>query len=260
MLTLFFWLFSQRISTASLAIAQTKWNYLFKYWWKSTALCPPSVRSRARWVSRIASDTRDKESHFGLWEQLVSLGITLFCEGPCQTCCLVMTGEAAVSFSFVLANIGFHCATAEGTSYRSGCGSSPSPGVTPMAFRLFSCPTLGGFWGCRDLKPHGPYMQVERCTFLMCCSFFAVMYSRELWPQVLVLSCSNYGAEPLLMWGSNVRVNGLWWPHRSLGACGAEIWGKPESLKLFQQQSWNSFIKITHTLKAQSLDKFVSMF
>lgn len=171
-----------------------------------------------------------------------------------------MIGEAAVSFSFVLANIGFHCAAAEGTSHRSGCGSSPSAGVTYTAFRLFSCLALGGFWGCRDLKSHGPCMPVERWTFLMCCSFSAVLYSGELWPQVSVLSCSDYGAEPLLRWGTNVGLNRLWWPHRRLGACGAEIWGRLETPKLFQQQSWNSFIKITRTLKAQSPDKFVSMF
>lgn len=198
MLTLFFWLFSQRISTASLAITQTKRNNLFKYWWKSTSVCSPAVRSGARWVSQVTPHTKDKDSHFGLWEQLVSLGITPFREGPYHTFCPAVTQEAVVNFSFLLGNINFPCATAEGTSHRSDCGSPPSPGVTTMAFRLFPRPALGGFWECRDLKRHDPYMLPERGTLLMRCGFSVVLYSEELWLQALVVSCSDYGAEPPL--------------------------------------------------------------
>lgn len=197
MLILFFWLFSQRISTASLAITQTKWNNLCKYWWKTTALSPPAVRSGARWVSQITPDTKDKDSHFGLREQLVSSGITPFPEGPYHTCCPAVTGEAVLNFFFLLGNINFHCATAEGTSHRSACVSPPSPpGVAAVALRIFPCPAPGGFWGCRDLKPHGPYMLTERCMLLKHRTLSVVLYSDELWPQAPAVSCSDCGAEP----------------------------------------------------------------
>lgn len=226
MLTLFFWLFSQWISAASLAITQTKWNNLFKYWWKSTAFCPPAVRSGARWVTQITPITKDTESHFGLWEQLVSLGITPFHARPYHTRCLAVTQEPVVNFSFILGNINFACATAEGTPHRSGCGSPPSPGDTSMACRLFPCPALGGFWGCRDLKPHDLYMLPERGTLFNALQFFCgPVLGGAMAPGVSCQLLWLWTRATSVKGGGIMGVNRFWWPHHSLGAHGAEIQG-----------------------------------
>lgn len=78
-------------------------------------------------------------------------------KGHIISAALQLTGKAVVNFSFLLGNINFHCATAEGTSHRYGCGSPPfPPGGIAMAFRLFACPPLGASEDAETLNPMVP--------------------------------------------------------------------------------------------------------